>query len=463
MKLLPIALLVAAVSMTASVFAQQSVSLDFASSAHDLAVDASRSRVYVSLPDENRVAIVDSNSWVEIGSIGVAPRPQGLALSIDSSRLFVAKNGAGSVAVVDLVTLGQSDIQLTTLLDDPRTYDVIEARPGELFVSSNPSSNGFAYIVKVDLLNGNAAERVASNRIIRCAPTFEVNADRTSLYVGACFSPASMYRLDLTQANAPIVAEDDHGSVGGTLNYDLNPNGSTLHLRTGQILDADTLDVIGQVGDGIPRFDIDPNRVFVTGPTNTVETWNTVSQTQIDSVTVPCAFGTFSSPTRFAVLEGEVGFIALVGSQLCGIADVAPCVASVESICASTVNSTGAPALLQAIGEPRIAQNQFSLELSSAPPETYSLMVFGAEPAQLPFGDGWLCISPFGGIQRFGSPARVGSNGRLTQHLDFQSAPLVNTSVIAYSTWIFQTWYRDSAAMGTGANTSDALQITFCP
>ncbi len=463
MKHLALIPLLAASVLLGQSQAQQPVSIQFGSNPHDLAVDGSRSRVYVSLPAENRVAVIDSNSWVEVSSIPVAPSPQGLAMSLDSTRLFVAKNGAGAVAVVDLATGTQSDILLTNELDNALTFDVIEARQDELFVSANPSSGGFAYIVKVDLANGNTAQRVASNRIIRCAPTFEVNEARTSLYVGACFSPASMYRLDLTQPTAPIVAEDDHGSIGGTLHFDVNPNGNTLHLRSGQILNADTLDVVGQIGGGIPRFDIDPNRVFVTGPTNTIQTWNTQTQSQIDSVSIPCNFNAFNTPSRFAVLEGETGFIAFQGDRLCGIADVPPCVASVRTICSGTVNSTGSPAVLQPIGEPRIAQNQFFLELTSAPPATYSMLVFGAEPAQLPFGDGWLCISPFGGIQRFGDPMRVGVDGTLMRHLDFTAAPLLNNSVIAYSTWIFQTWYRDGAAMGTGANTSDAIEVTFCP
>lgn len=457
----PLFSLVSAATLAAAAPAQIQVDLDLGADLHDIAIDAPRDRAYVSIPTQSRVAIVDTNTWMETGDFTVAPNPQGLALSIDGTRLFVAKNGAGAVAVIDLASGAQTEILLTTLLDDPRTYDVIEARPGELFVSSNPSSNGFAYIVRVDLANGNAAARVASNRIIRCAPTFEVNPARTALYVGACFSPNSIYKLDITIPTAPIVAEDDHGSVSGTSHVEVSPDGSRVHLRSGQILDPDTLDVVGLIGGGIARYDVDPTRVFVTASPNQIQTWNVVSQTQVDTSTVPCTFGTFNVPREFVVLEGEAGFVALQGTRVCGIADVPPCVASVTSYCSSLPNSTGSAAMLGGLGEPRIAQNQFSIQLADAPAETFALLLYSSESAQLPLGDGWLCLSPFAGIRRLGSPARVDTVGTLVTHLDFTSAPLLNSPVTAFSTWKFQAWYRD--AIGSGINTSDALEITFCP
>ena len=116
--------------------------------------------------------------------VAVGSKPQGIDLSLDGSKLFIALNGAGAVGVLDLETLLTTEIVLGTELGDSRTWDVVEAKPNRLFVSANPSSSGFAWIVMVKLDEGNAALRVADNRIIRAAPVFEVSPDQSFLYIG---------------------------------------------------------------------------------------------------------------------------------------------------------------------------------------------------------------------------------------------------------------------------------------
>ena len=75
---------------------------------------------------------------------------------------IAARQLGAMVAVLDPDTWSQSEILLSAELDSALTYDVVEATPDRLYVSANPSSGGFAYIVQVALDQGNAAKRVAS-------------------------------------------------------------------------------------------------------------------------------------------------------------------------------------------------------------------------------------------------------------------------------------------------------------
>ena len=138
------------------------------------------------------------------------------------------------------------------------TWDVVEAKPNRLFVSANPSSSGFAWIVMVKLDEGNQASRVASNRIIRAGPVLAVGPDKKFLHVGEGFSPASVYKLDIEQETAPIVLEDVHGSIvfGGTKHLEVSPDGSRLYLSSGQVLRTETLTGAGFIGSGVSQFGV---------------------------------------------------------------------------------------------------------------------------------------------------------------------------------------------------------------
>lgn len=454
-------LVCAALTLPAYSLGEQDVLIQFGADAQDVEYDASRSRAYVSLPSQNKVVVIDTNTWLPLNEISVSPSPRGVALSLDGAKLYVAKFGGGAVAVIDPDTFAQSEIQLTTELGDARTWDVIEAQPNRLYVSSNPSSNGFAWIVQVELDNGNTATRVASNRIIRCAPTFEVSRDSTALYIGECFSPESAYKLDLTQANAPIVAEDAHGSVFGTYHLETNPDGSRLHLASGQILDTANLAVAGQVGAGMSRFDADPSRLFVVAQPSTLQTWNVNTQTLVDSRPLPCSI---TNPKKFLVLPGETGFLVLSGTSLCGIADISPCLTNVTPTCSASANSVGSGAVLGAVGEPNFSQNNMVLTLDGAPSGQSALFLFSSHGASLPFGDGRLCLSPFSTIHRLGSVRALDSAGHTEIALNFLAPPFNTGPITAYSTWHFQAWYRDGQGPGgTGLNTSNGLRVYFCP
>lgn len=300
----------------------QDVSLNLAGTIGDMDYDAARERIYLSIPSTGELVQVSAVTFEIEEVTHVGTKPQGLALSLDGTRLFIAMNASASVRVLDLATTTVVDeIFIGDQLDDVRTWDVIEAQADRLFVSGNPSSNGFAYIVQVRLDQGNAATRVASNRIIRAAPVFEVSPDRNFLYVGEVFSPNSLYKLDLSDPAAPIVLEDDHGAISGTNLLEISPEGDRIFLTSGQVVSTATLDPINLIGAGTPQYGGDPLEIFVAAPPNLIKTYDTTTYVQSDQMTLNCSF---SAGARLLVLPAGRGFLTASGSTLCGRAQVGP-------------------------------------------------------------------------------------------------------------------------------------------
>jgi hypothetical protein len=128
--------------------------------------------------------------------------------------------------------------------------------------------------------------------------------------------------------------------------------------------------------------------------------------------------------------------------------------------CQSTVNTAGTAAVIGYSGSLVLGEQSFTLSVTGQPvsPGSFGMFTCGQDQYNVPFGNGYLCISPFGpGIKRMA-----------TQHLD--AVTLTHDifqvpSEAAYfqpgSSWNFQFWYRNSAANPLTFNLSDALHVDF--
>lgn len=293
------------------------VSVALGADGHDMVHDAARGLLYVSVPSTNEVVFVSTSSYEIVDQVNVGAPPRGLALSLDGDELYVALNQTGSVGFLDLESLELTTLDIEAELGDDRTWDVLEAAPDRLFVTANPGSSGFAWVVMVELDAGLAASRVADNDIIRAAPLLEGSADQTALYVGEGFSPNSLYKLDLTQPDAPLILEDDHGSISGTSYLEVSPDGDEIFLRSGQVLSTATFDQVGMIAGGPAEHGDDASVVYVAQTPGTILEYSTDTLTQNDSFTVPCSLGSIA---RFLVLPDDGGFLLLGGSAVCGLA-----------------------------------------------------------------------------------------------------------------------------------------------
>jgi hypothetical protein len=129
------------------------------------------------------------------------------------------------------------------------------------------------------------------------------------------------------------------------------------------------------------------------------------------------------------------------------------------NVCQSSINSTGHAAIMDSSGLNQIATNNLELYAIGLPPGKLGLFLMGQTQTLLPFGNGWRCIS--NPLQRL-PPTNANIFGDLYWPLDLNALP-GGLQIHAGETWYFLAWFRDPAAGGANFNTSDALQVPWCP
>jgi hypothetical protein len=133
--------------------------------------------------------------------------------------------------------------------------------------------------------------------------------------------------------------------------------------------------------------------------------------------------------------------------------------AAPANYCTALANSTGVPASIGSTGSTNIAANDFVLTAAGCPANKLGLFLYGPNQAQIPLGNGTLCVgNPF---HRLPQLITTGA-GTASYPLNYNNLP-VGGSISAGQTWNFTFWFRDPAAGGGNTNLSNGRQVTFCP
>lgn len=107
-----------------------------------------------------------------------------------------------------------------------------------------------------------------------------------------------------------------------------------------------------------------------------------------------------------------------------------------------------------------IAANDLLLDAAPVPAGQFAVFFYGPGQAQLPFGNGFMCV--VGPLGRLGV-TQTTSAQTMSWLVDYNNPPSSSTQITAGSTWNFQALFRDSPAGGAFFNTSNATSITFGP
>jgi hypothetical protein len=132
------------------------------------------------------------------------------------------------------------------------------------------------------------------------------------------------------------------------------------------------------------------------------------------------------------------------------------------SYCSSTLNSSGFAAKMDYEGTLSCVANDTCLHALGCPSFTTGFFIYGNQQAQIPLGNGYLCVSPFHELYRISPVVAASRGGEAELDLDLYRMPLA-VPITAGSTWNFQYWFRDPLGGGAGWNLSDGLRITFGP
>ncbi|MDP6539849.1 MAG: matrixin family metalloprotease [Planctomycetota bacterium] len=133
--------------------------------------------------------------------------------------------------------------------------------------------------------------------------------------------------------------------------------------------------------------------------------------------------------------------------------------------CVTSPNSVGSGMLIGHAGSTGVGATDLALRAERGPPGQPGIFFYGPEKIAVPFGDGVRCVGA-GALGTYRLPVETIDAGGSVHHALDWSAPPVGSgpgAITAGDTWMFQFWYRDPAAGGSGYNLSDALEILFCP
>ena len=172
--------------------------------------------LYASVPGENTVVVIDSESLAVTNTIPIGLKPQGMALSLDGTRLYVATGGSADVAVYDTVN-GQV---LTPLPVSSAPADVAAGYDGRLWVRQGER------ISEIDAATGAVTgPYLHTYGYLEGLPSVTVywgslamSPDRRTLYYGnGGLSPATLYKLDVTDTDPALIKQIGPGSNGQDL------------------------------------------------------------------------------------------------------------------------------------------------------------------------------------------------------------------------------------------------------
>jgi hypothetical protein len=127
--------------------------------------------------------------------------------------------------------------------------------------------------------------------------------------------------------------------------------------------------------------------------------------------------------------------------------------------CTSAMNSTGVSAVIGSAGTTSVAANNFVLTASGCPAHKLGLFIYGQNQAQIPLGNGTLCVgNPFFRM----SQTMTSAAGVANFPVNYNTLPAAGHISVG-QTWNFTFWFRDPAAGGLNSNLSNGRQATFCP
>ena len=277
-----------------------------------LLLDPTRSRLYATLPQDNGLAVIDTDTNSLLTTLTVGASPVDLAISPDGTRLYVAKGsssfGGNTAAAAGISTVDLDSLTVLNNLPAPFLPSAIASGLGGRIYLLAAMSDTFE-IAQIDASTGTVQSTYNGDVRNDYGGFLQISPDRTTLfYANAQDFPAALARFDVSTATFALLQEDD--------SYDLGENGEGLTIsHSGQFLvypngsgntngqgtpyyttlipTSDVTGILGTFQTGtypnIAAFSGDDTRLYQlrTGSPLTLEVFSTQTFTQLDSFTIP--------------------------------------------------------------------------------------------------------------------------------------------------------------------------------
>ncbi len=184
---------------------------------------------YLYVSDKTNARVIKLNlRSLDFTELTIPSQPGDLALSPDGSRLYVAKSGATSLAVINTANW---TIETTWDLNGNVPYD-IEATATRIYIAANTGHD--AALVIVNSSDGSIID-VHEDNWDSNTRLIEVDSIRNKLYSGVVgWSPSNLCRWDISTDVISRETRCDHGALGSNgQNLTLSPDGNHILFMVG--------------------------------------------------------------------------------------------------------------------------------------------------------------------------------------------------------------------------------------
>lgn len=219
--------------------------------ASSLVMSPTQSLMYATIPSQNSIAIINTNTLVVEDTLFVGSGAANLAFSPDGSKAYIANSTSNFVVVFDT----QTRMVIDSFLLSEQPQDVVFGTLNRLWVL------GQSQIFQIDATNGASTGPSVTNPPYIYGGSLEISPDRNTLYYGDYgLSPSTMYKIDVSGTNPVLLLQTPFGTVGSNgEDLTLSHNGSYICYTVGS----------GQNSYDIAKFrtsDFASLGSFVTGP-----------------------------------------------------------------------------------------------------------------------------------------------------------------------------------------------------
>lgn len=188
----------------------------------DWALTAAGDRLFVSMPDSNSVAVVESASWKVVDEIETPPRPRRVALQPDGQYLWVAHDSG--VAAIDARSLKQ-----VARIDTGRGAHDLAFSGDSRFAFVTNEADGTVSVIDVAKL-ARVRDVKAGSRPVSLAWSSQAGA----VYVSSADGALTAVDPESAEPRARLTAEPGLGRIrfapGGRLAFVVNPERDAVHI-----------------------------------------------------------------------------------------------------------------------------------------------------------------------------------------------------------------------------------------
>jgi YVTN family beta-propeller protein len=171
--------------------------------------------MYATIPSQNSVAIINTNTLTVEDTPFVGSGPVNLAFSPDGSLAYIANSTSNFVAVFDT----QTRAVVNSFLLSEQPQDIVFGSQNRLWVL------GETQIFQIDATTGTSTGPSISGFVVYSG-SLEISPDRNTLYYADYgLSPGTMYKYDVSGTTPVLTLQTPFGTVGSngedlTLSYD---------------------------------------------------------------------------------------------------------------------------------------------------------------------------------------------------------------------------------------------------